>query len=115
MPVYEYACRQCRRRFKKLVGMVAQTKPLACPRCQSTDLAQLISRFARLRSEDEAFESLAEEMEGLEESDDPKAMRRLMRAMSQEMGEDLEDDFEAALDEEFGGSGGESGDEADAG
>ncbi|HZP80248.1 MAG TPA: zinc ribbon domain-containing protein [Chthonomonadaceae bacterium] len=104
MPVYEYVCAQCQRKFRKLVGVVAQPTPLQCPRCQSTDLNRQISRFARVRSEDEAFESIAEEMESMGDTEDPKALRRLMQTMGKEMGEDLDEEFEQMMEEESGGS-----------
>lgn len=105
MPIYEYVCGNCQRKFRKLVGVVAQPAPLECPRCQSTELNRQISRFARVRSEDESLDSLAEEMEALGDSDDPKAMRRLVREMGREMGEDLDEEFEQMMEE------GDSGDE----
>lgn len=100
MPIYEYVCVPCRRKFRKLVGVVANPSPLQCPRCRSTEVQRLLSRFARVRTEDETLDALADEMESMGDTEDPKAMRRLMRAMGSEMGEDLEDDFEAMLEEE---------------
>ncbi|HZO89745.1 MAG TPA: zinc ribbon domain-containing protein [Chthonomonadaceae bacterium] len=115
MPIYEFVCAQCKRRFRKLVGVVAQSEPLQCPRCQSTQLNRQISRFARVRSEDEALDSLADEMESMGDTDDPKALRRLMREMGKEMGEDLGDEFEQMMEEEAAGEGaGEGGAEEDA-
>lgn len=110
MPVYEYVCAQCQRKFRKLIGVVAQPTPLQCPRCQSTDLNRQISRFARVRSEDEAFESIAEEMETLGDTEDPKALRKLMQTMGQEMGEDLEEEFEQVMEEESGSEGSDAPD-----
>ena len=80
----------CGRKFRKLVGVVAQSTPLACPRCESTVLNRQISRFARVRSEDDTLNSLADEMETLGDSDDPKTMRRMMRDMTAAMGEDMD-------------------------
>lgn len=110
MPIYEFACAQCGRKFRKLVGVVANERPLQCPRCQSTEANRLISRFARVRGEDESFDAMADEMEGLDEND-PKAMRRLMREMGKEMGEDMEADFEQMMEEDEAGGGSESGEE----
>ena len=43
MPLYEYVCRKCTRRFEALVmGSVAP----ACPACRSGDLDKLFSTFA---------------------------------------------------------------------
>ena len=108
MPIYEFICSQCHRKFRKLVGVIANASPPQCPRCQSTDLNRQISRFARVRNEDEAFDALAEEMETVSE-DDPRAMRRMVQEMGKEMGEDLGEDFEQMLEE--GDS--ESSEEAD--
>ena len=106
MPIYEFVCAECGRKFRKLVGMIAQPAPLQCPRCQSTELNRQISRFARVRGEDESFDALADEMEGMDEND-PKAMRRLMRTMGDEMGDDMgadmEQDFDQMMEEEAGG------------
>ncbi len=102
MPIYEFVCGECGRKFRKLVGVVAQNTPPACPRCRSTVLNRQISRFARVRSEDDALDSLAQEMETLGDSDDPKTMRRMMRDMTAAMGEDMDGDFEQMLEE--GGS-----------
>jgi putative FmdB family regulatory protein len=107
MPIYEFVCTQCRRKFRKLVGVVANATPLQCPRCQSTELNRQISRFARVRSEDETLDSLADEMEAMGDGDDPKAMRRLMREMGKEMGEDMDEDFEQMMEEEAAGGDGD--------
>ena len=43
MPLYEYSCRKCRRRFEFLV--MGSDKP-SCPRCKGNDLERLFSTFA---------------------------------------------------------------------
>jgi putative FmdB family regulatory protein len=43
MPIYQYACRSCQRRFDRLV--MGQTRP-ECPTCGSDDLDRLLSVFA---------------------------------------------------------------------
>jgi putative FmdB family regulatory protein len=43
MPIYDYACRTCGKRFELIV---LKTTVLACPSCQGQDLEQLISSFA---------------------------------------------------------------------
>lgn len=99
MPIFEYTCNACRRRFSALVGVVANAAPPACPKCGGADLKKLVSRFARVRSEDEAMDSLADAADSAD-LDDPKEMRRLMKAMSREMGEDMDgDEFEQILEE----------------
>ena len=110
MPIYEYICGQCQRKFRKLVGVVAQPTPLECPRCQSTRLNRQISRFARVRNEDDALDSLADEMETVGDTEDPRALRRLMKQMGSELGEDMEEDFEQMMEQEMTGGGEADGD-----
>lgn len=43
MPLYEYHCRGCSKRFEQLV--FASTRP-ACPDCGGRDLEKLLSSFA---------------------------------------------------------------------
>jgi putative FmdB family regulatory protein len=43
MPLYEYSCRKCSKRFEAL--LFGKEKP-ACPKCSSTDLVKLVSTFA---------------------------------------------------------------------
>ena len=43
MPLYEYRCRKCSRRFETLV--FGDEKP-ACPKCEGRDLEKLWSAFA---------------------------------------------------------------------
>ena len=110
MPIFEFVCDDCHKRFSALVGVLANARPPACPRCGSAALTKQVSRFARLRSEDETMESLADETTFGDIENDPKAMRKWVREMGKAMDEDLDEDFEAALEEEMAGKGGE-GDE----
>jgi putative FmdB family regulatory protein len=100
MPIFEYRCKGCGRRFSVLVGVVANSDPLECPRCHGTDLVKLVSRFARPRSEDEILDSLADPSNlGDLDENDPKSIARWMKKMGKEMGEDFGDEFEEALEE----------------
>lgn len=102
MPIYEYTCGACQKRFQKLVGVVASSTPLQCPHCTSTDVHRRMSRFARVRNADDTLDSLAEDLEAAGDTDDPKAMRRLMREIGKEMGEDLDEELEQMMEEESG-------------
>ena len=89
MPIYEYLCLNCRRKFSYLVGVVADPGPLKCPNCgEEKRLKKVISRVSRLRDEDEIFESIADEsiLSGVDEND-PKSVASFMRRISKEMGE----------------------------
>ena len=108
MPIFEYRCGDCRRRFSLLVGVVAGATEMKCPRCGGAQLQKLISRFAMARSEDDALDDLADPTK-MGDLEDPKQMMQLMKRVGREMGEDMGDDFEelveeAAAEEAAGGS-----------
>ena len=107
MPIFEYTCDACGRRFSALVGVVARAGPPACPRCGGEALTKQVSRFARLRSEDETMESLTDESSFGDIENDPRAMRKWVREMGKAMDEDMDQDLEAALEEEMEGEGGQ--------
>jgi hypothetical protein len=77
-----------------------------------------MSRFARIRSEDDRLDSLADPSSfGDLDENDPKSVARWAKKMGKELGEDLGEDFdqmmEEAVEEEASGPGGEqeSGDD----
>lgn len=112
MPLFEFRCEACRRRFTLLVGMTAEGARHACPKCGGTQLRKLISRFAVLRTEDDMLDDLADPS-SLGDPEDPKSMADWMRRVGREMGEDLGDDFEELVEEAAREeSGGEGGDDA---
>lgn len=112
MPIFEFQCDKCGKQFSALVGVVANAKPPACPKCGSTALSKLVSRFARLRSEDEKLDSLADESAIGDIENDPKAMRRWVRDMGKAMDDDMDDDLEEAMEEELSGKSGSGGTDA---
>jgi len=111
MPIYEYECHDCRRRVSLLVRRLSSPETPACPRCGSTALSRLMSRFTTVKSEEARLESLAEGggVGDLDEND-PASVARFMKKMGKEFGDELGDDFDSAVDEamtEAGDGGGE--------
>lgn len=104
MPLYEYLCTACRKRYTVLVGMTAGGDTNLCPHCGSDQATRRVTRFARGRSDEAVMESLADPSQ-LGDMDDPKAMRRWAKEMGKEMGEDLGDDFDEYLDAAESGEG----------
>lgn len=98
MPIFEYRCDECRRRFSLLVGVVAGTTELRCPHCGSEQLQKLISRFASPRSEEDALDDLADPTR-MGDLEDPRQMAQWMKRVGREMGEDLGDDFDELAEE----------------
>ena len=104
MPLYEYRCNKCSKRFTFLVGMVADNTEPKCPDCGSVDLTKLISRVQRLRGDEETLERMAESVDQMD-LEDPRAVRqfgqRVAREMASETGEDMGEEFEAMMEEEM--------------
>lgn len=110
MPVFEYRCLDCGRRFSWLHGVVAEEGELACPRCGGAELRKLISRVSRSRSEDERLDSLEDmDLAGLEDTDDPRVMRKFARRLSQEFGDELGEDFDEEMEAAMAEGEGEEG------
>ena len=100
MPIYEYLCRDCGKISSFIVLNIRDPYEPQCKRCQSRKMTKLISRVARVRSEESRLESLADpsKLGDLDEKD-PASMARWMKRMGKEMGEDLGEDFDSMVDE----------------
>lgn len=101
MPIYEYACLDCRRRvsiFWRTFSEAESGTP-RCPRCQGTRLRRLVSRVSVVRSEESRLDDLADpsNLPDLDEND-PRSIARWMRKMSSELGEDLGPEFNEVID-----------------
>jgi putative FmdB family regulatory protein len=99
MPIYEYRCEECGTLSTFLVLKQEGFKP-ACKKCGGTRLTKLISRVARVRSDEERLERLSDpsNLGGLDEND-PTSMARWMKRMGKELGEDVGMDFDQMVDE----------------
>ena len=93
MPVYEYLCQDCNRRFSRFFWRISDAEGTQC-RCGSRRLEQLVSRVSMPRSEESRMESMADpnSWSGMDEND-PKSMARMIKKMGSEMGEDLGPEF----------------------
>ena len=60
MPIYEYRCLDCGRVSSFIVLSLRTPFHPECKRCQSRKMTKLISRVARVRSEESRLESLAD-------------------------------------------------------
>lgn len=120
MPIYEYRCRDCRKRSSVLLLSYKEKAEPICPYCGSRQLARIMSRFATVKSEDARLESLADDPSlGDVDENDPRSMARFVKKMGKEFGDELGDDFEGAVDEAVEGDAedeparGESGETTD--
>ena len=99
MPIYEYRCRKCGKRFSVLTLRVSEKPSPQCDRCGGRAADRLMSRFAMPKSEEARMESLADPsaLKGLDEND-PKSVARWMKKMGREMGEETGEDFDEEVD-----------------
>lgn len=105
MPIYEYRCSSCGRKFSLLLGMTAEPDDERCPHCGSVEIGRLVSRFARARSEEARLDEIADRVERMGEPDSPAEMRKLVREMGSAMDEDMGDEMEEMLEEGIGEEG----------
>jgi putative FmdB family regulatory protein len=104
MPIYEFRCRQCRRKTTALVLSRDRIADVRCQACGGSDLERLWSRFATVKSDEARMDALADPSAlGGADENDPKSMMRWMKRMGEAMGEDVGDDFEQAMEEELAG------------
>ncbi len=100
MPIYEYRCQDCDRVSSFIVLSLRTPFQAQCPKCQSRKMTKLISRVARVRSEESRLESMADPTKlGDIDEKDPASMARWMKRMGKEFGEDLGEDFDSMVDE----------------
>lgn len=100
MPIYEYRCRDCRRRVSLFYRSFSDTRDEpTCPRCGGTQLNRLISRVAIVRSEEGHLDDLTDPSAlGDLDENDPKSIARWMRKMSAESGEGMPQEFDEVVD-----------------
>ncbi len=102
MPIYEYGCYDCHKRVSVFFRSIsaAENGTAHCPRCGGTNLKRLVSRVARIRSEDERLDALADpaNLGGFDEND-PKSLAKFMKTMTREMGDEIGDELGPEFDE----------------
>jgi putative FmdB family regulatory protein len=98
MPIYEYRCNACGHTFSFLYGVSRDSRDPTCPACQGRELARLISRVARVRSEDAMLEDLADPSK-IGDMEDPRNLARWAKKMGSALGDEAGDDFGAVVDE----------------
>jgi len=99
MPLYQYRCLDCHRRFEVFLTYAEYGQnQIQCTRCGSENVQRRIGRIRVAKSEESRLDDFSDpaSLEGLE--DDPKALGRMMRKMSNEMGEDLGPEFKEVVD-----------------
>jgi putative FmdB family regulatory protein len=99
MPIYQYRCLNCKKRFEVFLSYKEYgEKSVCCPHCTSDQVQRRIGRIRIAKSEESRLDDLTDtsNLEGLE--NDPRALGRMMRKMSNEMGEDVGPEFDEVVD-----------------
>lgn len=102
MPLYDYVCLDCRKRFDLFMSYQEYgTRPAVCTHCGSKNVRRRLNRVRIAKSEDSRLESLDDlsdpaALAGLE--DNPQELGRMMRKMGKEMGEELPPEFDEVVD-----------------
>lgn len=110
MPIYEYLCRDCRKRSTLLILNLANPAPPACKQCGSQSVDRLMSKFSSPKSEAVRLASMSDpdSLDGLDEND-PESVSHFMKQMGNEMGEDVGNDVEAMMDSADAGTSDDGG------
>ena len=87
-----------------MIGMTAQPDDERCPHCQNSDTSRLVSRFARVRSEDDRVDEIAGELESMGDPESPADARRLVREVGKAMDEDVSDVMEEIFEGDMEGA-----------
>lgn len=103
MPIFEFRCQDCQRKFQTLVGMVEGADKVECPECGSASASKLVSRFVRGRTEDDRVDEIADQLEQTGEPDSANEMRSMMREMGKAMDDDMSDEMEEMFESDMEG------------
>lgn len=100
MPLYEYRCKDCRRRTTVLVKSISNPSEPSCRHCGGSSLTRLISKVFVHRSWGDSLDWAPDSGYPDDvDQQDPKRMAQWMRRMQKEMGEEVTPEFEGMLDE----------------
>jgi len=99
MPLYEYRCLDCKRRFDVFMTYAEYgTKKVVCKHCGGEHITRRIGRIRITKSDDSRLDDFSDpsSLEGLE--DDPVALGKMMRKMSGQLGEEMPPEFDEVVD-----------------
>lgn len=103
MPIYEFRCDHCKKKFSDLLSANADFSQIECPHCHSKSARKLVSRFTRARSEDDRMDSIADRLDSFGEPDSSQKMREMVRDMGKAMDEDCADEMEEMFEADMDG------------
>jgi putative FmdB family regulatory protein len=99
MPIYDYRCQACHKRFAVFFRSYSEVAPTRCQHCGSEHVGRLAPRVAQVTSEDARLDRLSDPSSlGDVDESDPASVARWAKRLGREMGEDLGDEFDGAMD-----------------
>lgn len=97
MPIYEYRCIDCNKKFEVLT-FKSKFSP-SCPRCGSKNVEKIVSLFRRIKTEEERLEEFDEKDIFSEDFyKDPRNIGLSAKKKLKEMGVDLGEEFEETVE-----------------
>ena len=90
MPIYEYRCQSCSRKFSVFFRSFSETSDPSCSHCGSESATRVISQVAVIKSPNEFMGHLPswETMSDFDE-DDPRSVAEMMRRLKDDSGQDI--------------------------
>jgi len=99
MPIYDYRCEACKKRFAVFFRSYSEIAPVNCQHCGSERVGRMAPRVAHVTSEDARLDRLSDPSSlGDVDENDPASVARWAKRLGREMGEDLGDEFDDAMD-----------------
>jgi putative FmdB family regulatory protein len=87
MPVYEYRCNSCQKRYSEILSIKDSEDLPACPSCGSEDVQKLISSVAVVRSSQDKGEDRAKAVTQMDPSN-PQEVAKYFKDHGSRFGED---------------------------
>ncbi|KXK11397.1 MAG: zinc ribbon domain-containing protein [Fimbriimonadaceae bacterium] len=100
MPIYEWLCASCGRRFSTFSSVSEAGVNPPCPACGLDETSRVVSRFAIGKTEDQRLGQLSDRLETSGEPDSLQGMRELVREAGQALDEGLGDDMVSLFDQD---------------
>jgi len=98
MPIYEYSCQSCQRKFSMLNRSFSEIKDPICTHCGAIGGTRLISQVTVIKDPYEFMKGMPswESMTDFDE-DDPRSTADMLRRMKDETGQDIGPEGEEML------------------
>lgn len=99
MPIYEYRCHGCKKRFEVFLTYAEYEKSqVTCPACRSIHVERVIRKVRVTRGDTGRLSSLTDDNALDRIDEDPRALGRMMREMKNEVGaDDLPGEFDEVV------------------